>query len=146
MQPAKFFFILSLKILVTHVIHSFMNYDHSMSDGVLTSCNLCNLLNNTCFVGVQRRMRHASPFAVYVNCRNHRLALCLTHLIKRYPLLQEVDSTLLALWKLFEFSPQRLAVFKHIQAVYGTQPLTITRAATTRWLSHLQAASRCISR
>ncbi|XP_053392551.1 uncharacterized protein LOC123566599 [Mercenaria mercenaria] len=96
--------------------------------------------------GVQRRVQHVSPFSVYINCRNHRLALCLAHLIKRFPLLQDVDTTLLSLWKLFEFSPQKLAVFKHIQAVYGKDPLTITRAAATRWLSHLQASARFISR
>ena len=64
--------------------------------------------------GLQRRMTNASPYAVYINCRNHRLALCLKHLTKTYPLLCEVDSTLLSLFNLFEFSPQKLAVFfKH---------------------------------
>ncbi|XP_033744317.1 E3 SUMO-protein ligase KIAA1586-like [Pecten maximus] len=95
---------------------------------------------------LQRRIRHVSPFAVYINCRNHRLALCLVHLIKQFPLLQDVDSTLLSLWKMFEFSPQKTAVFKHVQAVYGKEPLAITRAATTRWLSHLQASARFVSR
>lgn len=98
------------------------------------------------FSGLQRGIRHESPLALFVNCRNHWLALCLVHLIKRYPVLQEIDSTLLALLNLFEFSPQKLAVFKHIQSVYGKEPLTILRAATTRWLSHLHASSRFISR
>ncbi|XP_061179464.1 uncharacterized protein LOC133188092 [Saccostrea echinata] len=64
----------------------------------------CNTMSGE-HKGLQRRIRHESPFALFVNCRNHRLALCLVHLIKRYPVLQEIDSTLLALWKLFEFSP-----------------------------------------
>lgn len=34
------------------------------------------------------------------NCRNHRLALCLKHLMKTYPLLVEADSLLLAIWTL----------------------------------------------
>ncbi|XP_033751309.1 uncharacterized protein LOC117335439 [Pecten maximus] len=96
--------------------------------------------------GLQRRVRHQNPFVVYVNCRNHRLALCMAHLIKRFPLLQDVDGVLISLWKMFEFSPQKMAVFKHIQAVYGKTPMAITRAAATRWLSHLQASSRFISR
>ena len=33
--------------------------------------------------GLQRRIRHVSPFAIYMNCRNHRLALCLVHLLKK---------------------------------------------------------------
>lgn len=97
-------------------------------------------------LGLQRRIRHESPFALYVNCRNHRLALCLVHLIKKYPVLQEIDSLLISLWKLFEFSPQKMAVFKNIQSVYGKEPLTFLRAATTRWLSHLHACSRFVSR
>lgn len=68
-------------------------------------------------LGLQRRIRHESPFALYVNCRNHRLALCLVHLIKKYPVLQEIDSLLISLWKLFEFSPQKMAVFKNIDPV-----------------------------
>lgn len=33
------------------------------------------------FSGLQRRIRHESPFALFVYCRNHRIALCLVHLI-----------------------------------------------------------------
>lgn len=98
------------------------------------------------FFRITERNQTRKSIRLFVNCRNHRLALCLVHLIKRYPVLQEIDSTLLALWNLFEFSPQKLAVFKHIQSVYGKEPLTILRAATTRWLSHLHAPSRFISR
>ncbi|KAL5008565.1 hypothetical protein ScPMuIL_014146 [Solemya velum] len=108
----------------------------------LDGCNTMSGVNT----GVQRRMRHLSPFTVFVSCRNHRLALCLAHLIKRFTILQDVDATLLSLWKLFEFSPQKMAVFKHVQTVYGKTPLIITRAATTRWLSHLQACSRFVNR
>ena len=32
--------------------------------------------------GLQRRIRNFSPFNIYINCRNHRLALCLPHLMK----------------------------------------------------------------
>lgn len=31
--------------------------------------------------GLQRLLRHTSPHAQYLNCRNHGLALCLVHLI-----------------------------------------------------------------
>ena len=93
--------------------------------------------------GLQRRMRHVSPFCLYMNCRNHRLALCLKHLMKEYPLLVDADSVL-AIWKLFHYSPQRFHVFKTIQEVYGNQPITLIRAASTRWLSHGQAAIRFI--
>ena len=32
--------------------------------------------------GLQRLIRHSSPHAQYINCRNHRLALCFVHLLK----------------------------------------------------------------
>ncbi|XP_078327996.1 zinc finger MYM-type protein 1-like [Crassostrea virginica] len=105
----------------------------------------CNTMSGE-HKGLQRRIRHESPFSLYINCRNHRLALCLAHLIKKYPILQEIDASLLSLWKLFEFSPQKMAVFKNMQSVYGKEPLTILRAATTRWLSHLHASARFVSR
>lgn len=74
------------------------------------------------------------------------MALCLVHLLKEYPLLQEVDSTLLGLWKLFEYSPKKLCVFKRVQEVYGQKPLVLIRAATTRWLTHLHACLRVCER
>lgn len=58
-------------------------------------------------IWLQRRIRHESPFALYVNCRNHRLALCLVHLIKKYPVLQEIDSLLISLWKLLSLPLRR---------------------------------------
>ena len=48
--------------------------------------------------GLQRRILNESPHHVYVNCRNHRQALCLPHLMKdkEYaPLLATYDNFLL---------------------------------------------------
>ena len=67
--------------------------------------------------GLQRRIRHVSPFAVYMNCRNHCLALCLVHLLKSYSELESLDKLLLSLWKLFEYSSVKQAVFENTQKV-----------------------------
>ena len=96
--------------------------------------------------GLQRRMTNASPYAVYINCRNHRLALCLKHLTKTYPLLCDVDNTLMSLYNLFEYSPQKMSVFLSMQEVYGQRPLVLVKASMTRWLSHLHASVRFIDR
>ena len=32
--------------------------------------------------GLQRRIGNFSPFNIYINCHNHRLVLCLPHLMK----------------------------------------------------------------
>ena len=66
--------------------------------------------------GLQRRKRHVSPFAVYMNCCNHCLALCLMHLLKSYSELESLDKLLLLLWKLFEYSSVKQAVFENAQS------------------------------
>ncbi|XP_033759481.1 uncharacterized protein LOC117341727 [Pecten maximus] len=99
-----------------------------------------------CRTGLQKRFRHHSPHALYINCRNHRLALCIKHLMKTFPSLIDVDEALLCIWKLFKFSPQRFAVFQEVQAAYGQEKLIVNRAATIRWLSHWKACIRFIDR
>lgn len=149
--------------IATHFL-GFVNLEKATAEAIMTAVKLfllaknidigkirfialdgCNTMSGE-HKGLERRIRHESPFALYVNCRNHRLALCLVHLIKKYPVLQEIDSLLISLWKLFEFSPQKMAVFKNIQSVYGKEPLTFLRAATTSSLFHLHACSRFVSR
>jgi hypothetical protein len=83
---------------------------------------------------------------VYINCRNHKLALCVKHLIKDFPVLQELDSLLLGIWKLFHYSPKRYAVFQEIQETYHQKKLKFIRAAATRWLSHGHACVRLLDR
>lgn len=63
--------------------------------------------------------------------------------MKDYPVLVEVDSMLLLLWKFLKFSPKR----SEIQQAYGLPSLKLIRAAaTTRWLSHGDACVRLIKR
>jgi len=97
--------------------------------------------------GVQRRVRNIAPHALYMNCRCHKLALCMVHLLKepQYQVLQDVDSTLLGLWKLFEYSPRKIAIFKNVQEVYGKSTLHLVKATTTRWLSHGAACQRLVN-
>ena len=89
--------------------------------------------------GLQRQIRHISPFAVYMNCHNYRLALCLVHLLKSYSELESLDK-LLSLWKLFEYSSLKQAVFENAQKVDDLKPLKILKACTTRWLTHGETA------
>ena len=96
--------------------------------------------------GLQRRIRPASPFAVYMNCRTHRLALCLVHLLKTYCELESLDKLLLSFWKLFEYSSVKQAVFENLQLVDDLKPLKILKACTTRWLKHGETSALVISR
>ncbi|XP_053390185.1 uncharacterized protein LOC128553096 isoform X2 [Mercenaria mercenaria] len=105
-------------------------------------CNVMSGVNK----GLQRRFRHVVPFQLYINCRNHRLALCVSHLVKQYPVLADLDAVMIAIWKLFKFSAQRFAVFMEVQEAYNMTKLTFLRAAATRWLSHGRACSRLLDR
>ncbi|XP_052234161.1 uncharacterized protein LOC127846703 isoform X2 [Dreissena polymorpha] len=96
--------------------------------------------------GVQRRFRNMVPHSQYINCRNHKLALCVKHLMKHFEVLVEVDYVLLSVYKLFEYSPQKFAVFKDVQSSYDVKELVMVRAAATRWLSHGVACRRFIDR
>ena len=96
--------------------------------------------------GLQRRLRHASPFNVYLNCRNHRLALCLVHLIKKYEVLESLDKLLISTWKLFKYSSIKQAIFENAQMLHDVTPLKIMKACTTRWLTHGETCNRIISR
>lgn len=90
--------------------------------------------------GLQKRVRHMSPHSLYVNCRNHRLALCFTHLLKKNATLSDVEGVLVSIWKLFHFSAKRHAVFQQMQELYDEKPLTFIRAAATRYFKS-QAAN-----
>ena len=106
-------------------------------------------LHKTCLhftTGLQRRFRHVVPHQIYINCRNHKLALCIKHLIKSFPVIDIIDGVLLGIWKLFHYSPKKYALFMTVQETYGLKHLPVIRAATTRWLSHGKACVRIIER
>lgn len=61
----------------------------------------CNTMSGS-VKGVQRLFCHHSVYSIYVNCRNHKLALCFKHVMKDYSILQETDACLISFAKLFE--------------------------------------------
>ena len=95
--------------------------------------------------GLQRRTRQVSPFALYLSCRNHRLALCLVHLLKNYKELESVDG-LLSLWNTFYHSSIQQAAFENAEEAEDLPPLKILKASTTRWLTHGETTVCVISR
>ena len=89
---------------------------------------------------------HTAPYSQYLNCRNHRLALCLVHLIPRYQKLLELDGFLLSLWKTFKYSSIKQAIFEQAQEASNLKLLKVLKACTTRWLTHGESCIRIISR
>ena len=86
--------------------------------------------------GLQHRIQHVSPFALYLNCRNHWLALCLVHLMKEYKDLGSINILILAVWKIFKYSLIKQEVFENSQILKNITPLKILKACTTRLLIH----------
>ncbi|XP_060564714.1 uncharacterized protein LOC132723924 [Ruditapes philippinarum] len=113
---------------------------------VVTILNVTGFNLIIIITGLQRRFRHHVPYQLYLNCRNHKLALCVKHLMLSFPVLQDVDSLLLSVWKLFHYSPQKYVIFMDVQKAYGLKNLKMIRAAATRWLSHGRACRRLIER
>ena len=96
--------------------------------------------------GLQHLICHIAPHSQYLNCRNHRLALCLVHLIARYRKLLELDGVLFSLWKMLRYSPIKQAIFEQAQEGSNLKPLKVLKACTTRWLTHGESCIRIISR
>ena len=92
---------------------------------------------------MRHRVRNYLPHAIYINCRNHRLALCFKHVHNDFPWLETIDSILLGLWEAFHFSSKNRFIFNKIQEVYGLKTLSIIKAAITRWLSLGGDYKRC---
>ena len=72
--------------------------------------------------GLQRRIRNFSPFNIYISCGNHKLALCLPHLMKiiEYAeLVLDYDAVLLGVRKMFHHSLKNGAILESVQSIYG---------------------------
>ena len=50
------------------------------------------------------KIQQESPYTLYINCCNQSFVLCLIHLIKECPDLQAVDTLILSIWKIFNYS------------------------------------------
>ena len=60
-----------------------------------------NYMSSEC-CGLEHLIKHSSPHAEYINCRNRQLPLCFVHLLKEFPSLASLDTILLFVWKLFK--------------------------------------------
>ena len=74
-------------------------------------------------VGLQRRLRHFSPCSRYLNCRNHRLAVCLVYLVKQFPELFNLDKFLISTWKLSKYSSIKISIFLESQETMNFKSL-----------------------
>ena len=86
--------------------------------------------------GVHARLRHDSALAIYIHCRCHQLQLACVYAAKSIKAVSCVQSNVLAIWKLFHYSPKKAAVLRDIQVVLAHPQLKMLKPGDTRWLSH----------
>ena len=92
--------------------------------------------------GVRSYFEQCSGHLVYIHYRNHRPALCFTHLIPKYDDFVRLDSLLLNLYLLLKNSTFKSNVFEEVQNAYGLKSLKPIKAVTTRSLSNGKAVER----
>ena len=95
--------------------------------------------------GVAAKLKAIVPSVIVVHCICHRLALACADLNQELRYIEKVTNYLTELWKLFEFSNQKMAVFMktqlnlcNLQLLPNVKMKTakkIKRACKTRWLS-----------
>ena len=73
---------------------------------------------------------------------------CVPHLIKDAnfaELLTGFDSFLLGIWKMFYFSPKKVAILENVQSIaLSKRPLKFLKAAVTHWLMHGRASQKIL--
>ena len=77
-----------------------------------------------------------------MDCRNHRLALCLVHLLKTY---RELESFYFRYERYLGTVLVKQAVFENAQMVDDLKPLKILEACTTGWLTYGETSARVIN-
>lgn len=95
--------------------------------------------------GVAAKLKAIVPSVIVVHCVCHRLALACADSNKELSYIEKVTSYLTELWKLFEYSNQKMAVFMktqlnlcNLQLLPNVKRKTakkIKKACKTRWLS-----------
>jgi hypothetical protein len=96
--------------------------------------------------GVSQHFKRNCSHHSSIHCRNHRLALCFSHLIPWYKPFENFDGLLLNLFLLLKHSTVKASIFDEVQRSYNLESLKLIKAATTRWLSHGKASQRVLDR
>ena len=87
-----------------------------------------------------------SPHSLYINSRNHRLALYFVHVLPKYDALTRLDTLLISIPKTSYFSKVKQTVFERAQVEHDMKPSKIIIAVVTRWLTHGEACTGVIFR
>ena len=80
-------------------------------------------------------LHHEVPLLVWVGCRNHKLALCLKHLMVEYTNINNAGATVLAFWKYFYYCPLALNL-KESTDGFEQHVIMPVCPSVTRWTAH----------
>ena len=123
----------------------------SLEESNLNIKNACGLATDGASVMVGKKtglatlLKQQNPSLISIHCVCHRLALACTDTNTELKMIGDMELTLLQLWKLFHYSPKRLACFMKSLAEYRKMIIVpksrkkvgklLKRACKTRWLS-----------
>eukprot|EP01045_Picozoa_sp_COSAG04_P012366 COSAG04_NODE_831_length_10013_cov_78.138894_6_plen_177_part_00 len=96
------------------------------------------------FNGVQALLREYAPFAIFIHCVAHRIALVSKHSVAAEGAQIEsfISDVLPKLYKLTNKSDTRMTLQQSLQAEFEEPENGFVKAGETRWLSNLQASER----
>ena len=77
--------------------------------------------------------------ALWVGCRNNKLAICFKHLLKEFPCVAEFDTMLLSLWKYFHYRTVAVNFLQEFAEAYDENQVLPVCPSTARWTFHGRA-------
>ena len=91
-------------------------------------------------VGVQARIRKASPLALYTHCKSHQLNLCIVKACS-IPKIRNASGVISEVAKFFNYSPKRQHFFEHMidTETPSTHKRKLKDLCRTRWVQRIDS-------
>ena len=131
--------IILISRLVESALSALENYLHSLNISLLNDRFFCRDITNVNSgrrSGLKRLLKHAVPLSVWIGCGNHKLALCLKHLLPLFSEIFSADTILTALWNLFHYRPLAMSFIKNAAEVFQEDSVVPVCPSVRRWTAH----------
>ena len=94
------------------------------------------------------RIRTLATRAIVSAHRAHVVQLCCVSAARCLPSLKKVFTTLMSVWKMFQYYPKKFSAPKEMEALVNHPQLKMIKPRDTRWLAHNRSvkAIRCSMR
>ncbi|PNH06651.1 Zinc finger protein [Tetrabaena socialis] len=131
----------SAEAIATAVMDVLKDNDVDVKNVLSFTSDGCSVMTG-CRTGVAKRLEAENAFMVAVTCVAHKLALCVSGLVKDCAELVAYDKLLGEIATYFSKSCQRLDSLKEVQAMLGEPVLVMLKKHNIRWLSRASCVER----